>query len=399
MKRFIYITLISFVLTGCFSSSDSKKSIKISEDSYVVQTVTADYGSSEVVYGNIVGDRTIQNTVLKTEKSDFSISTYKNILYHIGRFQSDNISRFDSNLDLENPEWSYSANDDGDASANPYKVVHVNDDKAYVIRYDSSNVWEINPNATNSDSFVTARIDLSAYNYGQAASPNMSDAVYYNGYLYVIMQRLDYDEDFTMLFDKTYVAVIDTETNKETNTYLGKDGLFGIPLNADNANDSALHNGYLYVAGRGDYSNNSGALDKINLVTYEIESIANVETFEILNDNDNNRYAHITDVAIIDNNKGYILVSVEGIYPELPSSYIFPFNPSDNKIGNKLDIPSLKNTLVSDITTDANGKLWIAVSNPENPEILVYDTDIDKQSGDSIKLNMPPSKIEFLTVE
>lgn len=394
MKRIISLTLLSFVLTGCFSSSSSDKTVPLTEGSYAVQTVAADYSGSAVVTGNILGDRSVQQTILTSEKSDFTISTYENIIYHIGRYQSDTISRFNSNKDLGKAEWSYSANDDGELAANPYKVVHVSADKAYVIRYDSVNIWEINPMANTIQAPITARIDLSAYNNGQSV-PHMSDAVYYNGKLFVIMQRLDTNWDPTT----SYIAIIDTATNKELETGMGQNGLKGIPLNADNAADSALHNGYLYVAGRGDYGTNSGALDKIDLTTYQVTKIAGQNTFKNLNESDNNRNAHFLDVAVVDNNIGYILVSVEDAYAYNPTSHIYSFSPSTGVIGEELAATVTNAISVSDITTDANDKLWIAVTNADDPKLLVYDTDINQQSGDSIELELIPNKIEFLTVK
>lgn len=395
MKRIISLTLLSLFLTGCFSSSSKDKTVPLTEGSYVVQTASASWNDgSSVVVGNILGDRSVQQNILQYEKTDFTISTYKNILYHIGRFGIDTIERFDSSINLKESEWSYSANDNGEFSANPYKVVQISNDKAYVIRYDSKNVWEINPKAKTAESFVTARIDLSAYNFDSANKPDMSDAVYYNGKLFVIMQRLDYPK-----IGQAYIAVIDTATNEELETGMGQDGLKGIPLNADNANDSALYESYLYVAGRGDYTNNSGALDKIDLTTYQVTNIAGQDTFKNLNEPDNNRNVHITDVAVVDNNNGYILVSVEDAGAFNSASHIYTFDPSTGAIGEELAATATNEISISDITSDTNNRLWIAVTNADAPKLLVYDTDTNTQSGDSIELELIPNKIEFLTVK
>jgi|SRR5690554_64273 len=396
MKRIISLTLLSLFLTGCFSSSSSSsnKATPLTEGSYAVQTVAADYGSSAVVTGNILGDRSIQQTILTSDKSDFTVSTYENIIYHIGRYQSDTIERFDSSKSLETSEWIYSANDDADASANVFKVVQISDNKAYVIRYGSNNIWVINPIANTQEAPVTARIDLSAYNNGQSV-PHMSDAVYYNGKLFVIMQRLDAALDPTT----SYIAVIDTTTDEEIDTSMGQTPLKGIPLDADNANDSALHEGYLYVAGRGDFAESSGAVNKINLDTYQVTKIADKDTFTELNEPDNNRHVHIIDVAVVDNNNGYILVSVEDGYAFNPASHIYSFNPSTGEIGTELAATATNGISISDITTDTNDRLWIAVTNADDPKLLVYDTDTNTQSGDSIELELIPNKIEFLTVK
>lgn len=396
MKRILSLTLLSLFLTGCFSSSSSDKTVPLTEGSYVVQTASASWNDgSSVVVGNILGDRRVQQSILQYEKTDFTISTYENILYHIGKMGIDTISQFDSSKSIETPVWSYSANDSGEPAANPYKVVHVSDSKAYVIRYGSTKVWEINPSANTIAAPVTTYIDLSHYNAGGSSVPHMNDAVYYSGKLFVIMQRLDAAWDPTT----SYIAVIDTATNEELETGEGQDGLKGIPLNADNAADSALHNGYLYVAGRGDYTNNSGALDKIDLTTYQVTEIAGQDTFKDLNEPDKTRNVHITDVAVVDNNNGYILISVEDVYAFNPASHIYSFNPSTGEIGTELAATATNGISISDITTDTNDRLWIAVTNADDPKLLVYDTDTNTQSGDSIELELIPNKIEFLTVK
>lgn len=399
MKKLLTLTLLSVALSGCFSSSSSsskKETPKpLTEGSYVIQTASASWNDgASVVVGNILGNREIKHSIFETQKTDYTVSTYNNFIYHIGKYGIDEISKYDASKDLANPEWTISANDDGESLANPYKVVQISDDKAYVVRYGSANLWLINPTQATANDIITDSIDLSGYNVSDTTNPNMNDAVYYNGNLFVVMQR----QTASWGLDTGYIAVIDTSDNSELDTGKGQDGLKGIPLNALNPVDSAMYNGYLYVAGRGDFTGSvTSTLDKIDLTTYQVTPIATDAKFDSLKTEDN--HIHITDVAIVDNNNGYILIRSEDDYAYNGSSYIYPFNPSTGTVATKaLNIDAIKDKLVSDITTDANGKLWIAVADAADPKVLVYDTDTNTQSGTAIELDMPPSKIEFLTI-
>ena len=180
MKKLLTLTLLSVALSGCFSSSSSSKKETpkpLTEGSYVIQTASASWNDgASVVVGNILGNREIKHSIFETQKTDYTVSTYNNFIYHIGKLGIDEISKYDASKDLANPEWTISANDDGETQANPYQVVQISDDKAYVVRYGSKNLWQINP--TNNE--ISQRIDLSAYNVSGTTNPNMSNAVYYN---------------------------------------------------------------------------------------------------------------------------------------------------------------------------------------------------------------------------
>lgn len=405
MKYIIPVLATSLALTGCFSGSSSSSSssknkdapLKITEDSYIAQLRSADYQSSSVVIGNMIGNHSVKNTLLAKGTSDFAISTYKNSFYHLGRFAANDITLIDAAKNLTSPVWSYSTNDDGEDSSNPYQVVQVSDSKAYLLRYDSNNLWVINPQAANAESLVTKRIDLSAYADGEDNVARMASAVAYNNKLFVVMQRLDADYQPT---EKSCVAIIDTTTDTELNNETGTAcvGSKGIKLTAGNAVASVVNNGYLYVANRGDYFSDSGSLDQVDLTTYAVSTIfdKNTAEFSALNDADNFSYFHIFDVAVVDNNNAYIQIE----YGSWPNSYkIFPFNPSTKTLSDALSLEAIQDKFISDITLDPNNRLWVAVADDAAPKLVVIDTDTNTQSGDAVELDLIPDSIHFLTAE
>ena len=395
MKRLISCALLSLTLTGCFGSDKNNQANPLTEGSYVVQMRAADYSSSAVATGNILGDRSVTQTILAKTQSDYDISTQGSWLYHLGRFDVDEITLYNSTISLTDEVWTRSANDDGENSANPYSVVHISDTQAYVIRYGSANVWEINPSAVDAESFVTNRIDLSAYNNGDAGTPAMNDAVYYNNKLYVVMQRLDENWSPSAA---AYIAVIDTSDNSEIDTDPQTDGLQVIELTITNTQSSDLHNGILYVAGRGDFGSDSGGLDKVDLTTYQVTNIFNTETsaFSDLNNAGNDTYFHILDVAVVDEQTAYVHVNVETGWTT-DFSVVYPFNPSTGSLAAALTIPVIDEKEISDISIDPNNRLWIGIADATAPVLVVVDTDTNTQS-DIINLEMLPTSIHFLTV-
>ncbi|MCD8522153.1 MAG: hypothetical protein LRY66_15485 [Saccharospirillaceae bacterium] len=393
MKRYSVIILASALLAGCFGDDDNK-STPLTEGSYAVQTVAADYTSSSVVTGNILGERSVSQTILVKDKSDFTVNTYGKYLYHIGRYNIDSIARYDSSDSLNVAQWEYSTNDNGADRSNPYKIIHVSDDKAYVIRYGAKTIWQINPQAESAGQLVVDTIDLSAYNYPGADFPRMSEAAVYNDKLFVVMQRLDNNYKP----QTAYVAVIDTADNTEIDTDPGTSGLKGIPLSVTNPVAAEADNGYLYIAGRGNFGSDTGGLEQIDMTTLVASNIISDTTFSSLNNTETNTYFHITDVALASDQHGYVTVNIEKGYDTL-SSKVYEFNRISKTVGQPLNMTSLNDVIISDIAIDTNQRLWVGVANKEDPGIVVIDTDTNTQSGNRIELQMPPKSINFLSID
>lgn len=398
MKKIISLFIAASLLVGCGGNDnkdDNKKaSFKITEDSYVVQMVASDYGSSQVAIGNILGDRTATQELLISDKSDYVISTYKNSLYHIGRYEVDAIDKYNTTKGVTAAEWSYSTNYNTEGSANTYKLVQQTETNGYLINYGSTKVLQVNPSASTYEGFVKAEIDLSEYNVESTSVPNMSDAVILNNHLYVAMQRLD--DKWTP--NQAYIAVIDLDTNEEVDTDTQQDGLKGIPLNATNTSTIVEYNGQIYASGGGKYGSITGGLDMINTDTFEVTSLIDETVFSNLNITTENVFYHVVDVEVVSDTNAYAIIDFGENY-KTRESIIISFNPTDKTFEKLKNASYLDDKLISDINVDANDRLWLGISNADNPGIYVLDTDINTINGDFIKLDMPVGQIEFLTVQ
>lgn len=399
MTKIAALIIAASLLAGCGGNDNSKNNKSnnkiITEGSYAVQTVASDYGSSKVAMGNILGDRTATNDLLKKSKSDYAISTYKNYLYHIGKFNIDTIDKYDSTQGVDTAVWSYSTNHKIEGSANTYTLVQQSDSNGYIINYGSSKVLQVDPSATLEENFVKGEIDLSAYNFTGNSVPNMADAVIVNNQLFVALQRLGADWSY----NQAYIAVIDLSTNEEVDTNPQQSGLKGIPLNAKNTSTITAHNGYIYAAGRGNYGSDTGGLEKIDASTYVTTTLIGDTSFPDLNSPENNTYYHVRDVAVVSDQLAYANLSIEPGWPQPNTSKIAIINPSTNALSLLNTVTAIDGKEISDINIDANDRLWLGIANADNPGMYVLDTDTNTISGEFIELDMPVKKIEFLTVQ
>jgi len=400
MKIITPLLIATSLLIGCGADNDKKKKdFKISQDSYAVQTVASDYSSSQVAIGNLIGDRSATQGLLTKAESNFTISTYENNLYHIGKNQIDAISRYDATQSVSNSEWAYGANHDDEGSANTYTLVQQNATNGYLIRYGSTFVLQVDPSAALEENFVKAKIDLSAYNYPGSEYPRMVDAVIADNKLFVALQRLD-----GWAPKPAYIAVIDIETNEEIDTNIQEDGFKGIPLNATNTFSLVEHNGQIYAAGRGGYNSDTGGLDVIDTTTYAITQLIDESSCPQLIDfsdddnNSNDSYYHVLDVAVVSDQLAYATLNIEIGYKTIETKIVM-INPSTKELTILSQPTAINGKEISDLNIDSNDRLWVGIANADAPGIWVMDTDTNTISGDFIELDMPAKRIEFLTVQ
>ncbi len=399
MKKLTPLLIATSLLIGCGADNKSNDKV-ITEGSYAVQSIAADYSSSQVAIGNILGDRSATQGLLTQAESNFTISTYENYLYHIGKKDIDTISRYNTTLGVNNSEWTYGANHDDQGSANTYTLVQNTASNGYLIRYGSNFVLQVDPSASDEANFVKAKIDLSAYTVAGASYPRMVDATIYQDRLFIAMQRLDSN----WKAQQAYIAVIDLASNEEIDTNPQIDGLKGIPLNATNTFTLVEHNGQLYAAGRGDYGSDTGGLDKISTSTYAVTRLIDENSFPELidfsddNDNSNDTYYHVMDVAVVSDQLAYATLNIEKGYTTLETK-IATINPTNGDLAVLSEPVELADKKITDINIDANDRLWLGIANADAPGILVMDTDTNTISGDFIELDMPAKRIEFLTVQ
>ena len=127
-------------------------------------------------------------------------------------------------------------------------------------------------------------------------------------------------------------------------------------------------------------------------------SFPSLITFSDDDDNSNDSYYHVTDVAVVSDNKAYATLNIEQGYQTLETKIVM-INPTTQGLTVLSQPDAINDKEISDLNVDANDRLWIAIANADAPGILVIDTDTNTISGDFIPLDMPAKRIEFLTVQ
>lgn len=393
MKKLSTLALSVALLSGCFDNSDDEQGLDLS-NAYIAQLVAADYSGSEVAAGNLSGDRSALAGYLSSTQTDFVLDTYKDYVYQIGRFNIDTLTRYDINANLLQSDYTYSLADDESSTSNVYQLIHAADDKAYLLRYGKSDIQIVDPTA-DEDNFVTASIDLSAYNPEGTTAPSMNSGLIIGDKLYVILER----QDSSYAPGTAYLVVIDTTKDTEV-TVTAEAELKGLALNATNPQRITTDGTYLYIAGRGDYASNSGALDRVALSDYTLTNIINGETLASLNDDQgdedasNDVYFHVTGVEVLDE-QAFVTINLENGY-STNSSLLYRVDLNDLSDLTDVTPPIIEDKKISLMRTGPAGEtLWVALDDAEAPFMYVFNADLT-QNGDTIELDSRVSDLEFV---
>lgn len=419
--NYALVPLAALLLTGCFPESDNDSNndqddgdnttvtttqldeqILDTDRFGVIATASSDYQTSDIAVFGTDSDYKLtvkEGLFATTELTDIGISTFDNELYREGRYQADNLTKYSLNNDMTaDLDWQYSVLGDG-SSANPYSLTFRSASQAYVTRYDSADMWIVDPSVSGSGSadFRQGVIDLSAYAHAESGgTPRMNDALLVDDKLYVLMERLN--SNFTSV-EQSYLAVIDTTTNTEIDTGSVPD-LNGVELPVRNAGNLSYHDGTIYVSGRGDSS--FGASDAAKYTG----GIATVSTTDystdlLIDDGDetSNLYGQFQRVEVVDADHGYF-VGREGwgndtLYHFSPSS---PASITAVSGLSGINIADIEALTLSDAEADYTSVLYVGVqagSAEETGRIDVINV-LDQTVFASFDLLFNPTDIEFV---
>jgi PKD repeat protein len=359
----------------------------------VVATAAADWSSgahSIISVDPVGGPRSVQNNLVPTI-SDITVKAYGRNFYRFERFGANNVAKFDVGAP-ETVIWQFST-EGNDTNSNPYDLVFVSSEKAYLLRYGAQAAWIVDPSATVEAEFKTGELNLSAYDPGDG-SPDMAAGVIVDGKLFIILQR--FDGWCPSAGVPAYVAVFDTGTDQEIDTGQGAGGLKGIPLPInDPLNIQYLEqNDTIYVQGVGSYPgfcdpqfDYTGGIVSVNPDTYG----ANL----ILDDGDaaNHPYGAFSGMVIVSETKGYFVG-----YDGWGDNTLYTFDPSTGTVNGPvagfegIGIAGME----SGAYVDQNDMLWVC--NQTNARVDILDT-ADDTIDESVGTDLNPQKVVFAEAE
>ena len=392
MSKSLISLALAFTLAAC--DNDDTPDISAPAAQAVVQTVSYDNGSSEVVAVDIENQQVSTGYYTK-DGTDYTLLAYGDAVYHLGRINIDTVTKY-SAASLESQIWSYSTQDSEDSTTrNLYTLAFASESQAYVIRYGSDKIWIVNPEAQSAEDFKIGELDLSAYvENNDFNTPRASTAVVHNGKLFVAMQRLDTN----WATQTAYVAVFDVATGEEIETNANsEDNLKGIPLTGLNPleNSFTIYNDTLYVSTNDSYSSVDRAnskIESINTNTYELNTVLNATAI------DATVAASIQMTAIVNEQIGYFTTTrAVTVYPDpyTEASTLYEFNPSTGEITNS-NIADTGAEDINFIVLDDSNFLWLSVGSTTAPGIDIIDILTNDKYTDRLLTDLNPQSIAFI---
>jgi|GEM_PF-1098803 len=362
----------------------------------VVQTIAPDYSNSEVAYLDAKSQQVASGYYVK-DASDYTLSSYKGDVYHIGRFFIDTVTKYNATevASRDAVVWSYSTQDAQDSlSRNPYALVSLNESKAYLLRYGSSKVWIVNPQAAASEDFKIGELDLSSYipADNSKGTPSPSAAVINDGKLYIAMQRIS----DAWAPGIAYVAVFDTATDSEIETNANtEDAVKGIPLMGINPLEHSLTSAddKVFVTSRNGYSSMDltlSRIEEINTSDYSVRQVLNAS------DINENTAAFIKASVVISAEQGYFYASQAIFTPSYHEvGALYEFNPTTGTIitTNVADTGSEDITFIG---LDNANFLWMSIADPSAPGVDVIDTSTNSKKISRLATQLNPGTIRFI---
>ncbi len=359
----------------------------------VVSCPAPDYASGTHALVEVEKPRTIQDNLLPTI-SDIKMAAHGAFFYRIERYNGDNITKFAAAAPAT-PIWQYSTMDANDvgATCNPQSMAFASDTKAYVPRFDSTRMWIVNPSTTTDAGFKIGEVDLSAYADADG-KPEMTKGVVVDGKLFLLLQRLDKEDNWTP--QTPYLVVIDTATNEEIETQNPAGDLKGIPLlPIKNPWDIVYKNGKIYINGAGSYpgwdgtpADYSGGIVSVDPSTYEVKMIVDD------GDETAHPYGNISGMTVVSATKGYFIS-----YAGRGDNSLYSFNPTTGAVSSGPIAAFSGGDNISALGVDASGMLWVASNTAAGGGVLTIINPADDSVDQVLRFNLNPQGMAFGTWE
>jgi DNA-binding beta-propeller fold protein YncE len=287
-------------------------------------------------------------TNLEPVSSDPIVRVWRNRIYVVNRLYADNIQVIDPESGFETIlEFSVGA------GSNPQDIAFVSETKAYVSRYESTRLYEVNP----STGAITDSIDLSTFADADGL-PEMSRMVLFGKRLFVQIQKID-RSTWTPLFP-AYLAVVDTETNTLVDANPSVPGVQGIALLASNPNGPMLLDesaGKIYVGETGSYFVPDGGIEKIDAISLASDGWVVAES----------ALGGDLGVFALSGDKGYAAVSSDWFY----TTRLVSFRTSDGAL---IGTHYTTDGYVPDIEWDTEtAQIFLADRKLTQPGVHVFD--------------------------
>lgn len=329
-----------------------------------------DFGSGFIADAHFGPPRTVTSNVAMVS-SDAVLRVFGGLLYVVNRSGADNIQVLDpANAFATLKQFSV-----GNGS-NPHDIVFASPTKAFVSRYDSADLWIVNPQT----GAHTGTIPLAGFADADGI-PEMDRMALWAGWLFVSIERLDRN-NFYAPAGGSLIAVIDPVNDALIDVDPVALGVQGILLPAQNPTTELVIDpaGKLLVGCTGNYGALDGGVVRIDPATLAVEA---TEVTESALGGD------INDVAVASSQRGFTVIS-DASFNTLLRSY-------DRGTGLATGTPfSTSGFNIADVEVNDRGELWLCDRTSTAPGLRVFDAATGAQLTTSVLgTSPPPSDIAF----
>ncbi|MBT6619952.1 MAG: hypothetical protein HOB41_08705, partial [Gemmatimonadetes bacterium] len=213
---------------------------------------TTDFASGSAAH--LPSSATEAQTNLLNLHSDTIVRYYQGRIYVVNRLGQDNVLVLDES-DPRTPVLQFSTGN----GTNPHDIAFVSPSKAYISRYDDTQVLIVNPQ----DGSEIGTIDLSAFADVDGA-PEMSQMAVVGDRLYIACQLQDRDAGYVPAAQGILV-VVDTNTDQLVDMDTNTDGVQAWLLTAGNPTSVVAAGNRLVVAEVAGYGDMAGGIEVLAL--------------------------------------------------------------------------------------------------------------------------------------
>jgi hypothetical protein len=372
-KRVSKAALLLVVLTSVGCEEDAKNIIGPTTPPPVEQfafVTTTDYqtGSASVVW---------LDSTYTTEKDVASIHSdaiaryFDGLIYVVNRFGADNIQILDPAKGFATARQFTVGN-----GADPHDIVVLRETKAYVTRYNRTDLWVVDP----STGTKTGSVDLSVFADGDGI-PEMDHLLLMGDHLFVSVQRID--RDTWRPVGMSYLAVVDVSADTLLDVTPATTGTQAIALAATNPFSDVkvdTSTGNLYVACAGEWGTADSGVEAVNPTTLRSGGIVLAGTTV---------GGDITDVELVSAETGYAIITDASFH-----NVLVRFNPSTGDVTATVYAPG--EFVLQDIERAPTGELFLTDRSVTNPGIRLYNVETGAEiTNIPIDVGLPPFQITF----
>jgi hypothetical protein len=305
--------------------------------------------------------------------SDAVVRSYGGLVYVVNRLTCDNIQILDPG-DGFALVGQFSVGNGSD----PHDIVVVGDDKAYVTRYNTTELWVVDPTT----GAHTGTIDMGTLADADGI-PEMDQMAVAGGRLFVTLQRVDRNSAGWDPTDASFLAVVDLEADTLLDADAATPGKQPVALTHKNPFSTLKTHpvtGDLYVACVGAWGGTDGGVDAVDPVTL---APTGVLLSGVAAQGD------ITDVEVVSADRGYAIFTDASFYTVLVA-----FDPQSGAVTDTVYAPG--DFVLQDVELAPTGDIFVADRTPTAPGLRVYDaaTGVARRAV-PVDVGLPPFSITF----